>query len=478
MNSIRRTVHGNFQANTITTNRLSVKNNVELPPGAVSTSSINNSSIQSGFVDAVESIQTAVNTLRNTKQNTLQFDQYPTENSPNILSSGNVFTSLASKADAINVVHKTNVNETIDGIKTFLNTPKVGINNIATIQDINNAAAALINGAPETADTLRELSDLINNNDSAIDNLLTIVGSKANTSDVVFNTGNQTISGNKTFSGDVVVTAPSQLTTPTIVIGGQSTSGIDSQPLSGSNNLVRSGGVHSHLNTSYQPKLVVGTNLDSAPTTSSNPITSSAVKTINDTLNTLSSNVTSNYQLRLVVGTNLDNAPTTSSNPITSSAVKTINDSLTTLSSSAVTLAGSQTISGDKEMTGRASFARIRELVTVTTFSTTTTVSYTGSNGVLAGAAPSANFAITFTSMPTGATPYVYNFVLILNTTTNKRYCNAFKIETGGTLTQLQATAATFTITGNTAIQQISLYYNGSTFSGFTNIINGFVNMT
>ena len=53
-----------------------------------------------------------------------------------------------------------------------------------TKTEVDEKISALVNGAPETADTLKELSDLISGNSDAMDLLNSAIGSKANSSDV------------------------------------------------------------------------------------------------------------------------------------------------------------------------------------------------------------------------------------------------------------------------------------------------------
>ena len=53
-----------------------------------------------------------------------------------------------------------------------------------TKTEVDEKISALVNGAPETADTLKELSDLIGSNSDTMDLLNSAIGSKANSSDV------------------------------------------------------------------------------------------------------------------------------------------------------------------------------------------------------------------------------------------------------------------------------------------------------
>ena len=63
--------------------------------------------------------------------------------------------------------------------------------------------AALVNSAPETMDTLGELATALQNNVGVTDALNTAISSKANSSEVVKLSGNQTIAGTKTFSSTI-----------------------------------------------------------------------------------------------------------------------------------------------------------------------------------------------------------------------------------------------------------------------------------
>jgi hypothetical protein len=99
-------------------------------------------------------------------------------------------SSLSTKATDSQVVHITG-NESLSGVKTFNEVPKIGLHNIATTSDISTAIGNLVNSAPSTLDTLGEISTLLQTNDSSISTIL---------SSMVTLSGSQTISGQKTFS--------------------------------------------------------------------------------------------------------------------------------------------------------------------------------------------------------------------------------------------------------------------------------------
>lgn len=62
--------------------------------------------------------------------------------------------------------------------------------------EIDGAIAALVDGAPEALDTLRELADALGGQDGAIENLLTAVGNRLRFDDVQTLTAQQKVQGN------------------------------------------------------------------------------------------------------------------------------------------------------------------------------------------------------------------------------------------------------------------------------------------
>lgn len=97
---------------------------------------------------------------------------------------------LDEKADDNQVVHLTG-NETIDGLKSFVQTPLIGVKTIATTDDITTAINGLIGSAGTAYDTLSEIQTILQGNAGDINTIL---------SSMVNLTGTQTISGIKTFS--------------------------------------------------------------------------------------------------------------------------------------------------------------------------------------------------------------------------------------------------------------------------------------
>lgn len=93
-------------------------------------------------------------------------------------------------------------NQTIGGSKVFLNVPKIGLNNIATITDISGAISTLLGGAGSALDTLKELGDLLVSDVSAVSVIMKTM---------VDISSSQVIVGQKQFN-KVIVTQPSTMT--------------------------------------------------------------------------------------------------------------------------------------------------------------------------------------------------------------------------------------------------------------------------
>ena len=92
----------------------------------------------------------------------------------------------------------------ISGIAT-VPTPAAGTNDnqIATTAFVGTAVANLVGSAPETLNTLGELATAFQEHEEVADAINASIATKANDSDVVKLTGNQTISGTKTFTSTI-----------------------------------------------------------------------------------------------------------------------------------------------------------------------------------------------------------------------------------------------------------------------------------
>jgi hypothetical protein len=67
---------------------------------------------------------------------------------------------------------KLNTDQTIEGVKTFTETPYVNNNAIATVDQITTAINNLINGAPSTLDTLNEIATRLAQDQNSINAIL------------------------------------------------------------------------------------------------------------------------------------------------------------------------------------------------------------------------------------------------------------------------------------------------------------------
>lgn len=79
-----------------------------------------------------------------------------------------------------------------------------GITDAYTKTQVDKKVADLVNSAPETLDTLNELASALGNDPNFATTVANQIGTKANDSDVVHKSGNETITGVKNFK-DVVV---------------------------------------------------------------------------------------------------------------------------------------------------------------------------------------------------------------------------------------------------------------------------------
>ena len=87
-------------------------------------------------------------------------------------------------------------NLTIENTAVFTGPIIPNSNCLATTSYIDTAVTNLIDGASESLNTLNELSQALNNDSNFASNVITQLGTKANDSLVVHNSGDETINGN------------------------------------------------------------------------------------------------------------------------------------------------------------------------------------------------------------------------------------------------------------------------------------------
>ena len=155
--------------------------------------------------------QSFVNTQLLTKQNNINYNP-PSDNNSNPSTSAQIKSALDNKQDTIvdgdlTIANTSGLQTALD-LKAPINTPTftgtpyaptppttTNSTQIATTAYVKSLIGEVIDGAPETLDTLNELATALNEKAVAT-NVATSLSEK------VTKTGNESISGNKTFTGD------------------------------------------------------------------------------------------------------------------------------------------------------------------------------------------------------------------------------------------------------------------------------------
>ena len=86
-----------------------------------------------------------------------------------------------------------------------------GITDAYTKAQVDKKVSDLVNSAPETLDTLNELANALGNDPNFATTVANQIGIKANDSNVVHKSGDETIGGTKTFDSDVYSTGSQRL---------------------------------------------------------------------------------------------------------------------------------------------------------------------------------------------------------------------------------------------------------------------------
>ena len=187
--------------------------------------------------------------------NNMTFDNAPTQNSTNLLTSGTIYTALADKADKSTTYTKTETDNLI-----------------------NTRLAELVASAPAALDTLQELATALGNDPNFATTIATQLGNKADKSNTYTKTEVDTALSNvqSTLTFDNVPTANSDNPVKssgikTALDGKQDTLTFDSTPTANSTNPVTSGGIYTALQN-------VNIDIDDEITEDSdNPVTSAAI---------------------------------------------------------------------------------------------------------------------------------------------------------------------------------------------------------
>jgi hypothetical protein len=110
---------------------------------------------------------------------------------------GNNYLSKTGKAASSTVADKATSDASGNNI----------VNTYATKLYVDNEISGIVNSAPETLDTLNELASALGDDPNFATTIATQIGTKANDSDVVHTSGNETINGIKYFTLGLQVTS-------------------------------------------------------------------------------------------------------------------------------------------------------------------------------------------------------------------------------------------------------------------------------
>lgn len=141
----------------------------------------------------------SINTTLDSKVNTSDIDRVPTLDSTNPVSSSGVFNAMASmEADIVNGCNQyaDTINSTLSGrIDTEIADRTSGDTNTLTSANAytDNKVSDLVNGAPATLDTLKEISDFITNHESEVSSALSLNDQRYTTLSTQVNTNSADI---------------------------------------------------------------------------------------------------------------------------------------------------------------------------------------------------------------------------------------------------------------------------------------------
>jgi len=114
--------------------------------------------------------------------------------------------------------------------------------------------------------------------------------------------------------------------------------------------------------------------------------------------------------------------------------------------------------------TGSSQLNRIIETITSLTGSSSITASYSNSGIFYISSPVSANFTINLTNIPTTSNYCTYSITLLINSATNKTYCNAITVNGTSYTIIYSGGSANISVSSATLInQQIILVYTAST---------------
>lgn len=122
------------------------------------------------------------------------------DNDSNFLTSSDLSAHTSNENIHVSTTEKTTWNNKANKATTLSG---YGITDAYTKTQVDKKVSDLVNSAPETLDTLNELASALGNDPNFATTVANKIGTKANDSDVVHKSGDETIVGSKTFSGEV-----------------------------------------------------------------------------------------------------------------------------------------------------------------------------------------------------------------------------------------------------------------------------------
>jgi hypothetical protein len=204
-------------SNLVSCNNLSVANNLTTN-GDITTSGniLTSLSIQANTITATNAINVKDLTI------TESLNNLSLQNLGSLDTTSSIQSQLNNKSADNTVVHLTNVNETIQGIKTFSNSPIVpncsandNSTKVANTKYVDTAISALVGSAPDVLNSLNELATALGNDPSFATTVSNQIGSKGGLATNNTWTGTNTLSNTLNVNGNIV--ANSKTITPTIL---------------------------------------------------------------------------------------------------------------------------------------------------------------------------------------------------------------------------------------------------------------------
>lgn len=386
---------------------------------------------------------------------------------------------------------------------------------------VSSAVASLVGSSPESLNTIQELATALQNTPEIITNLTTMIGTKANNSEVVKLVGNQDISGNINFTTAVKVrdqdieqwllTNEGNISTVSSNVNSllAKTNGIGfdliSEKTTFENGILLNG---SDLNTRITSIESKNTTQDASVNQllfNTNVLTVSQNAIVDD-LNTLSLDVSNNYVANTTLSTGYYNKSASDSKYATITNLNSVNSQfssyLTNANASATfltqsnasatyqtqsgmtsyfglssnnTASGSNTFSGANTFSGSNTFSNVQtiermcESVHQAGSGGSLSLDYTAIKGIIIYA-PSANYTLSLTNVPTSNTNCVRTLTLRYST---KFFANAININ-GSSVPMLAIGGASNLSVNSSAVfvyQTIHLVFNNSSTPAITTSI-------